>query len=341
MSSLRHKKGAMPLIQPMPFLGRAMRTSRQNARAYSVAMTVRTFDPSDLEPLYRLYLLLARKMPPHPITSLDQFSVELGTTRYQEDERWDPGDHLALVATAAGEVVAFAHVSYLLEDALYSGGKTNEGMVRFLFCAPDEGDAMEAVLAPMVERARKRECPTFRALASHGPLFHNCGCGALSNAWPWVGRALFKSGFETEGRPALGMRCDLTNGEHSQLPSGAEYQEGWTTRIGLRDESEGGLHIYVGEDRAAETMWHFGEKYVEGAGNNHAHLFWLGTNNPHRGRGLGRSILRETLARVYDAGARTSDLRCDPNNFYAHALYRAEGYEPVDLLWSFRLREGT
>lgn len=193
----------------------------------------------------------------------------------------------------------------------------------------------------MVERARARACPIFRALASHGPLLHNCGCGALTNAWPWVGRSLVQSGFNIEGRPALGMRCDLTNSAHGTLPEGAELCEGWTTRIGELDSHEGGLHIFVGEDRAAETMWHFGEKYVVGAGHRHAHLFWLGTNDPHRGKGLGRAILRETLASVYDLGARASDLRCDPDNFYAHALYRAEGYEPVDLLWSFRLDNAT
>ena len=83
-------------------------------------------------------------------------------------------------------------------------------------------------------------------------------------------------------------------------------------------------------------MWHFGEKYAQGTGNVHAHLFWLGTNPPYRGQGLGRLLLRETLARMQELGARGSDLRCNVNNFYAHALYRAEGYEPTDVLWSFK-----
>jgi len=311
-------------------------------RAYSVSMIVRPIEPRDLEPLYQVYLPLTLRLPPHTlVVDLEQFVSELGATRYQGDERWAPEAHLALVAEEAGEIVAFAHASYLVGDALYSGGKAGEGMVRFLFSAPDRGDALRALLVPMVERARSRGCPTFRALASHGPLFHNCGCPALSNAWPWVGRALVQSGFETDGRPALGMRCDLTNATHAVLSDGAEFREGWMTRIGVRDANEGGLHVFASEDRAAETMWHFGEKYVQGAGHGHAHLFWLGTNDPHRGKGFGRAILRESLARVYDLGARTSDLRCDPNNFYAHALYRAEGYEPVDLLWSFRLRDSA
>ncbi|MBC7807217.1 MAG: GNAT family N-acetyltransferase [Akkermansiaceae bacterium] len=121
------------------------------------------------------------------------------------------------------------------------------------------------------------------------------------------------------------------------LPEGAELRYDWVTRIGERDKTEGGYHILFGEDRAAESMWHFGEKYVRGAGNAHAHLFWLGTNDPYRGRGLGRILLRETLRRAQESGARGSDLRCNIDNFYAHALYRAEGYEPNDLLWAFRL----
>ena len=304
-------------------------------------LKVRTIQTTDLEPLYDLYLSLAKRMPTHPIVGLPQFATELTTTRYQEDERWEPNAHLTLVAEHEGDLIAFANASYLSEDARYSNGKAGEGVVRFLFSAPDRSDALSALLAPLVEQARSRECPVFRALSSHGPLFHNCGCSALSNAWPWVGRALVQAGFDTEGSPTLGMQCELNEATSAWLPEGAEFREDWTTRIGVRDASEGGLHVFVSDDRAAETMWHFGEKYVEGAGFDHAHLFWLGTNDPHRGKGLGRAILRETLARVYRLGARTSDLRCNVNNFYAHALYRAEGYVPADLLWSFRLRPGS
>jgi ribosomal protein S18 acetylase RimI-like enzyme len=305
---------------------------------YSLVVNVRALKSSDLEPLYNLYLSSARKLPSHPIAGFEQFAAELGTTRYQEDEHWDSEAHLVLVAEWVGNLVAYGNASWLNKDARYSSGKAGEGMARFLFCAPEHGDALRRVLSPMLERARARECPIFRALAADSPLFHNCGCSALTNSWPWVGRALVQEGFVTEGLPALGMRAELTDGTHAKLTEGAEFREDWTTRIGVRDGNEAGLHVFVGEDRAAETMWHFGEKYVGGAGHSHVHLFWLGTNVPHRGRGFGRGILRETLARAYAQGARTSDLRCSPSNFYAHALYRAEGYVPADLLWSFRLR---
>ena len=96
--------------------------------------------------------------------------------------------------------------------------------------------------------------------------------------------------------------------------------------------------LYVGEKRAAEVMWHFGGKYVDGLDTKTAYLFWLGTNAPYRGQGLGRAMLRAALVSMVDAGAKATCLRCRPDNFAAHAVYRAEGYEVSDLLWEFRWR---
>lgn len=187
------------------------------------------------------------------------------------------------------------------------------------------------MLRLLIEATNARGCTDLRALDGYGPLFHNGGLNMLSNAWPWIGRALVQEGFEAYGSPTLAMYCPLDRKPivRLPLPSGAELRYDWITRIGSRDATEGGYHLFLGEDRAAESMWHFGEKYVTGAGNTHTHLFWLGTNPPHRGKGLGRILLRETLARMQEAGARSSDLRCNINNFYAHTLYRAEGYEPM------------
>jgi len=277
-------------------------------------------------------------MPHHLVVSEEQFTQELTTTRYQEDEFWDTDAHLALVAERAGCIVAFASASFLRQDALYTDLKAGSGIIRFLFATPEDGDALRTIVRIIIDTAQVRACPDLQALGAYGPLFHNCGASGLSNAWPWVGRALAQEGFETQGWPALSMYCPLDSVARLSLPlpQGATLRSDWVTRIGERDETEGGYHIFFGEDRAAESMWHFGEKYVRGAGNSHVHLFWLGTNTPYRGRGLGRILLRETLIRAQEAGARGSDLRCNINNFYAHALYRAEGYEPNDLLWSFK-----
>jgi len=277
-------------------------------------------------------------MPRQLLVSAGEFSAGLTTTRYQEDEWWDDNAHISLVAERAGQPVAFLHASFLESDARYTNLKAGAGMIRFLFAAPEDADALRTMIRLVTKESTRRNCPELLALANYGPLFHNCGINALSNAWPWIGRALVQEGFETHGWPTLAMYCPLDRVPivRLPLPQGAELRYDWTTRIGQRDATEGGYHIFFGEDRAAESMWHFGEKYVSGAGNTHGHLFWLGTNPPYRGKGLGRILLRETLAQMQQVGARGSDLRCNLNNFYAHAVYRAEGYEPNDLSWAFR-----
>ena len=305
-------------------------------------MHIRPLRPSDLEPLHTLYTSLTALMPHHLVVGIEQFASELTATRYQEDEFWDAEAHVILVVDRAGVPVAFAHASFFEQDARYSDLKAGVGMLRFAFAASEDGDTLRALIRAVVEEANQRKCPELRAFAGYAPLFHNCGQSAVSNAWPWVSRALVQEGFGTLGSPVLSMYCDLNRErfERLPLPEGATLRFDWVTRIGERDETEGGYHILFGEDRAAESMWHFGEKYVRGAGNAHAHLFWLGTNEPYRGRALGRILLRETLARVRESGANGSSLRCNFDNFYAHTLYRAEGYETNDLLWAFRLRSG-
>ena len=306
-------------------------------------MQIRPFRSSDIEPLHSLYLSLTKLIPFHLVVSAEQFAQELTTTRYQEDEFWNANADLSLVAERAGQPVAFLHASFLEQDARYRRLKAGTGIIRFLFSSPQDADALRALVKAAVDAAKTQHCSDFQALSGYGPLFHNCGASGLPNAWPWVGRVLTQEGFETLGWPALAMYRPLDQVKIARLPLpvGAELRSDWVTHIGQRDETEGGYHILFGKDRAAESMWHFGEKYVRGEGSSHAHLFWLGTNEPHRGKGLGRILLRETLARVQELGARGSDLRCNVNNFYAHALYRAEGFEPNDLLWSFKQRKAS
>ena len=296
--------------------------------------------PGDIEALHTIYASLTSLLPHHLTVGVEQFAQEITTTRYQEDEFWNRAADLSLVAERAGRPVAFLHASFLEQDARYRDIKAGTGIIRFLFSEPQDADALRVLIKTAVDSAQTQGCVDIQALSGYGPLFHNCGASGLSNAWPWVGRVLVQERFGTLGWPALAMYCPLhlSTFPRVPLPPGAELRFDWVTRIGQRDESEGGYHLFFGEDRAAESMWHFGEKYVFGAGNSHAHLFWLGTNEPYRGRGLGRFLLYETLARAQEMGARGSDLRCNINNFYAHTLYRAAGYEPNDLLWSFKQR---
>lgn len=284
-----------------------------------------------------LYSSLLAYLPYYSPVGLTQFAEELTVSRHTAGEHWEPDADCVLVVEEAGAPVAFVHASFLASDAHYSDLKAESGMLRFALAAPEHTDALRALVRVVMEAARLRGCPIVRAFAGYAPLFHNYGQSAVSNAWPWIARSLVQEGFATLGRPALAMFCSLNQTvERLPLPEGADLRYDWVTRIGERDDTEGGFHIFFGPDRAAESMWHFGEKYVQGAGNTHAHLFWLGTNEPYRGQGLGRILLRETLARAQELGARTSDLRCNVDNFYAHSLYGAVGYEPCDLLWAFQ-----
>jgi mycothiol synthase len=59
-------------------------------------------------------------------------------------------------------------------------------------------------------------------------------------------------------------------------------------------------------------------------------LAYLGVVPEARGRGVGREMLRETLARARAAGAREMTLCVDERNAAAFRLYRECGFEPFD-----------
>jgi ribosomal protein S18 acetylase RimI-like enzyme len=59
-------------------------------------------------------------------------------------------------------------------------------------------------------------------------------------------------------------------------------------------------------------------------------LAYLGVVPEARGRGVGREMLRETLARARAAGAREVTLCVDERNAAACGLYRGCGFEPFD-----------
>ena len=209
-------------------------------------MKIRSLRHSDLEPLHQLYLSLTARMPPHPSVGTEQFANELTTTRFQEDEHWDEDAHLTLVAERASTPVALIHVSFLTQDARYTSLKAGTGIIRSLYASPEESSALNALLQIAVEVAKQRDCQNLQAFSAYAPLFHNCGASGLSNALPWIGRALVQERFETQGFPALAMYCSLDRLPFARLPlpAGAELRYDWVTRIGERDKTEGGFHLF-------------------------------------------------------------------------------------------------
>lgn len=302
-------------------------------------MNIRPLQPSDLEPLHRLYTSLVAFLPHHPVVSLDQFVSDLTSITWDhQPDAFLPAGEVAWVAEKAGVPVAFALASFLHQDGEMTDMKAGAGVLHFFFAAPEYGAECRALLRAIIEHSKGLGHKHFRALPEYyGPRFHNYGGARLSSAWPWLGQWLIREGFQTYGGPSLSLyRPLVTAPEPLPLPADAELRYDWVTRIGVRDAWEGGFHIFVEDERAAEVMYYYGEKFVKRAGTKSVYIFWLGTNPPFRGRGFGRLLLRQALITAYAAGAREACLRTGPNNFDALNIYRAEGFVPDDVLWEFQ-----
>jgi len=82
---------------------------------------------------------------------------------------------------------------------------------------------------------------------------------------------------------------------------------------------QGGFVLPQGEEAVA-----FGQIVMKAS--RRAHLARLIVAPAHRGRGLGKSLVRELLERAHGAGSRLASLNVDPANAVAIGLYAKLGF---------------
>ena len=100
-------------------------------------MNIRPLQPSDLQPLHRLYTSLVALMPHHPVVSLDQFSTDLTSITWDhQPDAFLPEGEIAWVAEKDGMPVAFALASFLQQDGEMTDMKAGTGVLRFFFAGP-------------------------------------------------------------------------------------------------------------------------------------------------------------------------------------------------------------
>lgn len=304
-------------------------------------MQIRVLVENDMERLHELYNRLVERVPCHPRVSLPQFREELRrTTSIEREGVFLPAGDIALVAERHGALLGLAMGAFLQEKGKYAPAAT--GLVRFVMSLPWEEEACRQLIHGVVEHLQTLDPERVRAMPYwYGPVFYNTGCGRLTGAWPWVGHALMREGFDvldqygTEVRMRRRIRSKPLPPE---LPEGAQIRPATTFGYRAGPEFEHTTALYLNGERAAECRGLYSENFVRGTGNKCLYIDYVEVQERFKGRGLGRVMVQEALCAAYDAGATESTLTADATNFAAMNLYRSENYEPIDLLFEFDLK---
>ncbi|MEI8196475.1 MAG: GNAT family N-acetyltransferase [Phycisphaerae bacterium] len=322
-----------------------------------------TLVAEDIEPLHELYNQLVGRAPYHSRVRLAQFREDLQVPTFLEKPGiFLPAADIALVArrvmSGAERIVGLLLASATQEPAKFAPAHT--GMIRFVMAQPSEDEACRLLIRAALEHLRKFAVTRISAMPYwYGPVFYNTGCGRLTGAWPWIGHALTREGFGVleEYGTEIRMRKDIRtrvsgvvvwggagkegNGKlRGEFPDGSELRRVPAfSRAG--PDYEHWYDLYIGGQKAGECHALFGENFVRGRGHQTLDLCYLEVKEQFQGRGLGRIMLRETIAAAYEAGATEATLTTDATNFAAMNLYRSEGFDPIDLLFEFTLKDPT
>ena len=308
-------------------------------------MNIRPFVPSDAEILYDLYSGLSPLIPSHPRVEYQQFSRQLHSTLWTEWPQYYPAiprghflpeNNISLVATINDRPVAFATGAFLEEPGEYLPART--GLLRFLFSKADQKHTSTALIHKIVEHTRNFGHSHFFGLHySHGPLFHNFGSALLSTTWAWMGQSFLEAGFD----PVVDrytMRRTLAY-PIKRLPLAAGIEMRPAGKLGYTNGTCDYCHmLFRNGEQIALCECYFGEKMVQGTGQNTLYIAELFVEDAYRGQGLARFSVRDAMAHAKSAGAVEVILRTEFDNFPAISLYHREGFELVDTLCWFRLR---
>jgi ribosomal protein S18 acetylase RimI-like enzyme len=120
-----------------------------------------------------------------------------------------------------------------------------------------------------------------------------------------------------------------------RLPSGEQIADPYLDLMFQRCREFSGVVLVAEVDRAVVgfvTIWtRYRSSEPDDDPAEHGFISDLVVSATHRGRGIGRLLLRAAEARAREAGARTIQLSVKAGNAAARALYAAEGFADAEI----------
>jgi GNAT superfamily N-acetyltransferase len=274
--------------------------------------------PEHISQLYQLYRQQSDALPHNLVPGQERFDTAL--LEYAAGS--------SFVIEEAGVAAGYAAIRHVTDDQ----DTAADAIVALIAANPQAGSelitACLAQLQPGVVLAFPQthgQCPI--------PGF-NAGWDGLSEQLHETMTLLTSHGFVPYYRELL-MACDL-----NQWPTHAEPHEiiGITIRDGISSEGDFMQRAWVGEERIAMCFYStLAAQADDPRAATTGYIGWLWTDETQRRRGIGHELLRRALLHLQSLGCTACWLGTGAENWAAQPLYRALGFNTVDVTASFRL----
>lgn len=204
-----------------------------------------------------------------------------------------------------------------------------DGVVCALFAAPGDSEAVAALVAVAEQRFAELACARWWAFEDElGAPFYQCGFGQLSAHQPEVLTAFCARGWAVHAGEMHMTSPALPTRGSAAMPGAISVR---TSRLGGGERT---LDAYATENEpAGQCVWaSMSAKSRHAEARRWGYVWWLGVEEAHRGRGLGRALLMRALGEMRDSGMSGACLTTNATNLVAQSLYLSVGFRQVG--WS-------
>ena len=297
-------------------------------------MEIYHYTPELAEEAAKAYNRLVQKVPYCYSVTSDVFGVEISKPLPDGIDDVPLEWQTERVVIEAGRVLGFMQLGAKSEKP---DKRQNErtGMIRFFWYEPGYRTAGQALLNAGEQILRDHGIRRVQAFhQNYTYRFYQLEYSYLSTRLGHIDALLRLNTYRrTNGEvflqqinfdPAKPIQIDL------DVRISVQWEEGSTSRPNVRTRA------FLGDTRLAECYAHGIADYSDDeTAKDWFCIAWLGVEESHRGKSLGKHLLERTMSEIHRAGYRHAIISTAANNHVAFVFYSNLGFEVSD--WTFGL----
>ncbi len=289
------------------------------------------FQPEMADDVARCYNEAIAPVPDcHPVPAERFASIQsLATDRLR--------DEAILVARDDGNIAGFAHLGIVLpREHHHDEHPAGEpAATRFLTYPVGGREVGNRLLAAAEEYARKHGRGRIIAFHYHARYpFYHCPWGHLSSHMAHIRALLGMHGYEDAGDSEFYFNWhDFEPPQAIEPPPGVALEPRWTEgRLGTRLT----LRALQGAEELGVCNIDRGQTSPSPHAKDWCYVDWIGVEEAHQGKGLGRILLVNALHEMRRAGCRHASISTTWNNYRAALFYTNLGFRFADQTYSYK-----
>lgn len=295
---------------------------------------IRKFRPDDLGHIVRLFNEHLADVPLTWPTTEEEFREQVIESRGQYDPALPFDPEGVFLAQEGGVPVGF------VQACPWRREKETVGLIRCLAVGPGQREAAGGLVDAAVSFIRRQRLAVAAACWWEiGYPWYQAGDGACWETKEHLCEAFTAAGFRRVGAQYL-MHARVADHYSPPMPEvGAEVQ------VSKRQESGTTFRVHeahVEGLRAAEVEWFpCAERSRHPDARGAAYVYWVGTREQYRRRGIAAYLLGRALTRMRVEGITDVFLHTDRDNVAAQSVYRRLGLEVLGGCVSFWFGPGS